>query len=87
MPICPNCKEEIDKFNAYSEVVHSFFLAENGKPICYGNEHIEGYIGFECPECNEKIFDTEQEAIEFLEDDELKTMIKEKLKLIKNGKD
>ena len=86
MPICPNCKEEIDKLNAYSEVVHSFVLALNGKPICYGNENLEGYTGFECPECYERIFDTEQEAIAFLGEDELQGIVKEKLKQMKEKK-
>jgi len=83
MPICPNCKVEIKEFRAYSEVVQSFKLDEKGEPFVEGFDYIEGYIGFECPECCEKIFDTEQEAIEFLEEDKLKIMVKEKLNQIK----
>ena len=88
MPICPNCKEEINELLAYSEVAHNFKLDKGGNPICEGMDYIEGYTGFECPECNERIFDTEQQAIAFLEDDELKTIIKEKMEKIelKGGK-
>jgi len=87
MPICPNCKEEIKELLAYSEVVNTFELDEKGEPSCYGNEQIEGYTGFECPECHERILDTEAEAIEFLKGyDELQKVVSEKLNKIKEEK-
>lgn len=86
MTKCPNCKEEIKELLAYSEVVHTFKLDENGNPQFEGMDYIEGYTGFECSECNERLFDTEQEAKEFLEDDKLKTILKKKLKKISSEK-
>jgi DNA-directed RNA polymerase subunit RPC12/RpoP len=87
MPRCPNCNALISNLLTYSEVVNSFELDKNNEPFCYGNEQIEGYTGFECPKCNERIFDTESEAVEFLKDnDELQEMMKEKLEQIKERK-
>ena len=86
MPICPNCKAEINNLKAYSEVVNNFELDENGEPDCYGGDQIEGYTGFECPECCETIFDTEHEAIEFLKRDKLQEIMIEKLEKIKEEK-
>lgn len=81
MPKCPNCKSEIKELLAYSEVVSTFELDKNGEPYCYGSDNIEGYTSFECPECNEKLFTGEFEAINFLEDkDELQKIVKEKIK-------
>jgi len=81
MSICPNCKEEIKELLAYSEVVGTFKLDKNGEPSCYGSDYIEGYTSFECPECNEKLFGEEFEAINFLENkDELQKMMVEKIK-------
>ena len=87
MPICPNCKAKIKELLAYSEVVNTFELDKNGEPYFYGNDQIEGYTGFECPECHERIFDTENEAIEFLKNkDELQEIMVEKLEQIKENK-
>ncbi len=84
MPICPNCKETINYLYAYSEVVNTFELDKNGEPFCFGQDNIEGYTGFECPECHEKIFLEENDAIEFLKDkDELQEIMIEKLNKIK----
>ena len=82
MSICPNCKTEIKEFRAYSEIVQSFKLDEKGEPLVEGLDYIEGYTGFECPECCEKLFDTEQEATEFLEENKLKIIVKEKIRRI-----
>ncbi len=87
MPICPNCKEEIDELLAYSEIVQTLQLNVNGNPDYYDESYIEGYTGFECPECHDKIFNTENKAIEFLKNkDELQKIVAEKLKKDENTK-
>lgn len=63
---CYKCGKEINGLLAYSEVVNTFELDKNGNAYCYGNDNIEGYTSFECPECNEKLFEHEGEAIDFL---------------------
>ena len=69
IPKCPHCKEEIKHLKAYSEIVDIFeWDDEAGKPYCYGNDYIEGFTSFECPECNEELFTDEAEAITFLKD-------------------
>ncbi len=81
MPICPKCKAEIKHLLAYSEVVNNFEIDINGEPFCFGNDNIEGYTTFECPECNEDLNFNEEEAIIFLRDkDELQKLVAEKIK-------
>lgn len=80
MVICPKCNEEISSLLAYSEVVNNFELDENGEPVCEKMNHIEGYVNFECPECHEELFKHEGDAVDFLETDDLKKVLKEKIK-------
>ena len=66
---CPRCNAEIKELFAYSEVVNHFELDKYGETFAYGNDHIEGYTSFECPECHEELFEgieAEGKAIKFL---------------------
>ena len=68
MSKCPKCKADIKSLLAYSEVVNTYELDKNKDPFLYGNDQIEGYIGFECPECHEEIFKFEGDAVKFLKE-------------------
>ena len=86
MAVCPNCKQVIKKLMAYSEVVNTYELDENGEIDLHGNDNIEGYTSFECPECNEKLFGNEENmAYEFLfNKDELQETVAKKINQMKN---
>ena len=87
MPKCPKCNVEI-KSLIYSEtkdIWGSASIDESGDmefneeyDIC---EEQKPYI-YSCPECNKKLFDDDEEAEEFLKDDELQEIMKDKLKQI-----
>jgi len=81
MPKCPKCKEEITNLKAYSEIVQTYEVNENGNSECYGLDYIEGYIGFGCPECYKILFKEENKAIEFLKGVDTQIVLdKEKIK-------
>ncbi|MEM2463563.1 MAG: hypothetical protein QXY07_02645 [Candidatus Bathyarchaeia archaeon] len=69
MPKCPRCGEEISWLkNICEEVCEYYFeLDENGEPFY---DYIDSWAGdwnnYECPECGEILFTSEEEAIEFL---------------------
>ncbi|MEM4058445.1 MAG: hypothetical protein QXZ12_06960 [Thermoplasmata archaeon] len=71
MPKCPYCKAEINELKEYGTETfeNSLYFDDNG------DEHYEelGVMedndksrGFFCPECDEKLFDTKEQAIIFL---------------------
>ena len=66
MPKCPSWGEEIEELNAFSEIASTYMLNSSGQGESYGLDHCEGYTEFDCPECSEKLFSNEEEAIKFL---------------------
>jgi len=70
MPKCPKCNDDITYLQVISECMQTFELTENKDfPIYSGVEWIEGEGIFQCPYCDEVLFKTEQEAINFLAGD------------------
>lgn len=63
---CPHCKEEIESLNAYSEIVQTYLIDEKGEGYAIGEDYCEGYTEFNCPECHDKICESEEVAIKFL---------------------
>lgn len=70
MPKCPKCKKEIEDldFSGTAVVFMRFYLAQGRYP-----EYDERETEFKgnddeyfCPECEKKLFNTEEEAIKFL---------------------
>ena len=87
MTKCPRCKEEIKKLKLMVTKIQTIYF--DGKyfdedEYSYPTDTIEEWV---CPEC-EKVLDIgdESEATEFLENDKLKFIVKNKLKQIKNKK-
>ena len=89
MTKCPKCKEEIENLNFSKTKEISGSVVFDGNDI----EFIEEFDIYEeqkphtyrCPECNEILFENDEEAEEFLrDDDELQEIVKEKLKLIED---
>lgn len=66
MTKCFKCNKEIKYLKAYSEVVNNFEIDEQGNSYCFGNDHLEGFLNFECPECCEELFTDEIQATKFL---------------------
>lgn len=71
MPICPKCKEEIEQLRHFQKGEHSydFWLDANKQPFYqsdefYSNTNPENE--WECPECSELLFSSEEEATKFL---------------------
>lgn len=79
MPKCPKCETDIDYLNYYAyELTKACVSIVNVKTV-QGiiNEELDYYhwdslgttkgeVDFECPECSEVLFHTEEEAKEFL---------------------
>ena len=72
MPKCPKCKKEIDYLTYYA-----YELTKATVGIPEGTDHMEyshwdslgttkGEVNFECPECSEVLFHTDEEAKTFL---------------------
>lgn len=81
-PICPKCKEKIIYFNVKEEIEGGLSYSLDGwdeEP----NERERTLIFF-CPECDYCFEDFDEEkATDFLNDDELQKIVKEKLNKIK----
>lgn len=75
MPKCPECKAEIESLRHYEKVERCFdFGLDSEEKPDYSNSEIidvEG-VDFEwlCPECSELITENEEEAINFLKNEE-----------------
>ena len=85
MPICPKCKAEID-YLRFSAKVETFgdFNGEEWDTKESGDWH---NVIFYCPECDKLLFTDEGKAEAFMNDeDELKTIVNEKLNKIKQDK-
>lgn len=94
MPICPKCKEVIDKvtYSAEKETwgsVDVYEFENKDKRKEFGIDYDESEVGdwnnlkYFCPECNEEFEMTEEEIIDFLADkDELAELVAEKQKMI-----
>ncbi len=81
MSICPKCKEEIDRLKL--KIVKHSVVYFDGKDFeedeyLYPSDTDEEWV---CPECDEVLeIEDDGEATEFLENDELKKIVSEKLK-------
>ena len=87
MTKCPRCKEEIKKIKLMVTKIQTIYF--DGKDFDedefnYPTNTTEEWV---CPECEEVLdIGDESEATEFLENDKLKFIVKNKLKQIKNKK-
>ncbi len=84
MSICPKCKKEIDYLNNYTSGENKYNF--DGDNYNQDGDFQPDYKvnDFECPECSEILFTDEVKAIAFLKnEDELQSIIKEKIKQIK----
>ena len=90
MAICPKCRKEIETLtNFTSGETRYTFQIWNKKPHYQKDDFLEDgkTNDFECPECQEKLFTDEQQAEEFLKnEDKLQKIVNEKLNKIENGK-
>ncbi|MEM2352147.1 MAG: hypothetical protein QXT26_07045 [Thermoproteota archaeon] len=74
MPKCPNCGREIDHLiNYVTNVTEEFrlFLTEDGEP---DYQYVDTLLGgseseYRCPECDEVLARTENDAVKFLRGD------------------
>jgi len=69
MPKCPKCGKEIDYLFDYSKVEQLFiFSLENGEPRYEAKDSFSLSLPdeWECPECGEVLFRSEEDAIKFL---------------------
>jgi DNA-directed RNA polymerase subunit M/transcription elongation factor TFIIS len=71
MAKCPKCGEEIDHLHYYAyELQKADFYLNEDESKTYGNWDslcdIKGEPEYECPECGELLFTSEEEATEFL---------------------
>lgn len=69
MPKCPKCGKEIDYLKHWqqSSVSYEFTLDDEGYPNYDRDEIVGGEDSeWDCPECNEELFNNEEEATEFL---------------------
>jgi DNA-directed RNA polymerase subunit RPC12/RpoP len=78
MPKCPKCGKEIDFLENYQYPTvdyYHFYLDSEGNPQY---EYMDGFSSkddegdYYCPECGEKLFDNEEDAIKFLKGGEVK---------------
>jgi hypothetical protein len=74
MAKCTNCDRDIDRLNGYSQEETRYIvkLDKKGKEINpLFDTHIDSdeynWITFECPFCMEKVADTAEEALAFLQ--------------------
>jgi hypothetical protein len=69
MPRCPECGEEITYLiNVCEEIVESIFELDSLGEADY--DHVDSWLGemneYRCPICYEVLFNSEEEAVEFL---------------------
>ena len=74
MVICPKCNKEIDYLNSYqSGEEHSKLYIEDGEADYdfdgKGFQPDSKVNEYECPECLEVLFTSEEEAVKFLKND------------------
>ena len=89
MPICPECEEEIEELRYWEKIDSSSWcsLDKDGRMDYEGQDNsYDNPTGLEwcCPKCSEVLFEVEDEAITFLENDDLKVIVKEKLNKMEN---
>ena len=63
---CPKCKEKIKYLEGYAEQRWIVELDKRGELKYKEIGEIDTPDTFECPICNEEIFDNEEEAVKFL---------------------
>jgi len=71
MPVCPKCGKKIDFLINYVRNITEEFrttLNNRGEPEY---EYVDTFLSgsdsvYACPECDEDLFDSEEEAVEFL---------------------
>ena len=87
MPRCKFCKKEIDRLVNFTSGLNRYdFWVDNDMPDYQFDTFIEDNKtnDYECPECQEILFNDEEEATAFLKgQDELQRIVAEKLKQIK----
>ena len=88
--ICPKCKKEIGGLISVenAEITQRFCVIEHMGEISPEYEDVDrdfdGHPKYYCPECDEELFKDEDEAIEFLKnEDKLQKIVKEKIEKIK----
>jgi hypothetical protein len=64
MPKCPKCNEEIDHLHLYERFEKKYDYGVESKFFIADVDPDD--IEFECPECNEALFDNEDDADAFL---------------------
>jgi len=69
--ICPKCKFEIDclDFDVTATCKSQLYANESGDYDIDCLTDNAQYDNFSCPNCNEVLFETEEEAIKFMSDD------------------
>jgi len=88
-PKCPKCNSEIDGLRNIVSGSQEYDMCVTGSgEIHYeGNDFVDdsNVNEYWCPECDECLFTSEEEAVKFLKnEDELKSLIQDKLEK-KNG--
>jgi len=68
MPTCPNCKKDISHVLRceMANVVSAMYLDEVGEARLKEQSFEPEAVEFLCPECNQKLFDTSEDAENFL---------------------
>ena len=70
MSKCPKCKAKISYLNEYSESRYIFELGGDGEPTSQHDAYIDDSESYECPVCNEELFEGLHKAVSFLKGDE-----------------
>ena len=68
MPTCPNCRKEVSHVLRceMANVVSAMYLDEVGEARLKEQSFEPEAVEFLCPECNQKLFDTNEDAENFL---------------------
>lgn len=88
MSICPKCKKEINELS-YSKIkeINGSVSLDSNDELEFDEEYniIEEQkeFNFSCPECDVVLFTDDEEAEDFLKNDELQQIVKEKIEQIK----
>jgi len=67
MPFCPKCGKEIDRLNYWQKKIEEAYF--DGEGYDWWDSDVVIERGYECPECGELLFDNEEDAKKFLDDD------------------
>lgn len=75
MPICPECREEIEDLENLQTgwMCYKLYITEDGQEEYEQKGEFEGdwyVMVWKCPSCSEELFDREEDAIAFLKGDD-----------------